>query len=130
MLLKDGNKIILLLGGNMKFNEMSKEMQWVVCVAIGNQHKLIDEFLAISHDLNVKMMVNGVELNFENIWKRINEEFDRQVEVRSEQIALTKEVKKRSIDGALYAIQRDVQRLMDVIDNTLQDIENGFREAE
>ena len=64
---------------------------WVVCTAIGKEHDLIDK-MKKSEDGSYPLVfsVGGVELNFDNIAKRINESFSEMVNKRAKELLAEK----------------------------------------
>lgn len=76
---------------------------WVVCTAIGKEHNLIDK-MKKNEDGSYPLVfsVGGVELDFDNIAKRINESFSE---------AVTKKAKELLVEkyGDLFDALNDIQ---------------------
>lgn len=75
-----------------------KLAMWFVCSAIGEQFELIDKILANKKEnesneeieYEIEFKVNGVELDFERLIRRIDENFRAEVEDRAKLIVSNK----------------------------------------
>lgn len=63
---------------DLKENELAMHF---VCMAIGKDHHLIGEMSKVNETLNkdIVLTVDGVEVNFENIIKSMEEKYDKEV---------------------------------------------------
>ena len=60
---------------------------WIVCTAIGADRKLIDKMKKNEDgDYSIFFSVGGVELNFDNVAKRIEECFDEAVAKKAQEL--------------------------------------------
>lgn len=82
----------------------------IVCMAIGKDHHLVDEMESIENDepgtrkilKDVKLIVGGVELNFENVVERIDEAYNEALNRRARKMI---EEKFDNLDDTLEFIK-------------------------
>ena len=76
----------------MKIDISKKDVgMWVICEAIGSQHNLIDKIkFDEGHMLDICLTVGGVELDFSNVAKCINEVFNEAVTAKAQELLTNK----------------------------------------
>jgi hypothetical protein len=61
----------------MRFSEMSKTEQWIICTI---DHDLITKIVEQENDgLDIEFKVNGIDIPFHDVVKRIEEGYDKNV---------------------------------------------------
>lgn len=80
---------------------------WIVCTAVGADHDLIEK-MAKNEDgsYSVFFSVGGVELNFDNVAKRIEECFDDAVAKKAQKLL---DEKYDSLIGEIYDMQERIK---------------------
>lgn len=116
------------------YDQLNKQVQWAIAVGIGENINTVGRDIQKAVEelggMDVKFTVNGIELDVENIWKRIDEQFDLEVERRAKELAISRAVKKYEVESALWTIKTDVDNLVDIINNNLDRLNNGFKEED
>ena len=85
------------------FTDYSKIGQWVICTAISEKYNLLEDANETAPEgLDVCITINGVEFDFENIAKAIEEQFDGQVEKRSKELAQKMLLNQKLNTNSLY----------------------------
>ena len=80
---------------------------WIICTAIGTNHDLIDKMKKDEDgNYSVFFSVGGVELNFDNVAKRIEECFSDAVTNKAQELL---DAKYDSLIGELYDIQERIK---------------------
>lgn len=80
---------------------------WIVCTAIGADHDLIDKMQKNEDgSYPVVFTVGGVELNFDNVAKRIEECFDDAVAKKAQELL---DEKYDSLIGEIYDMQERIK---------------------
>ncbi len=93
---------------NWKPTHITEDIRmWIVCTAVGADHDLIDK-MKKDEDGNypVFFSVGGVELNFDNVAKRIEECFNDAVTKKAQELL---DAKYDNLIGELYDIQERIK---------------------
>ena len=90
------------------FNPRTDSIEmWIICEAIGKDHHLIDD-MKVNEDgtYPVSFSVGGVELDFNNVAKRIKENFDDAVAKKAQELL---DDMYSDLTGEIYDMQERIK---------------------
>lgn len=106
------------------FDELSKVAQWVFLEAIGADMDKLQPTLGNTPQLDIHLIVNGVELDFENVSAALMDAYEQMVAQEALRTAaneaITKSVVHESIDDLIRRLEFFRQEADDIVDEILE----------
>ena len=109
----------------ISFIDYDKNVQWAICNAIGMEHHLIDEMMKDKEGLEIKFVINGVELDFVRVFNSLVASMEFSAKERAKEEAKKIFLQKFDTTDILYKVQNDLTMLLDSIENSINDYEFG-----
>jgi hypothetical protein len=107
------------------FTDYSRVAQHVFLMAVAEDSSIVDNVLKNENEetgLDIYMMANGIKIDLDSFSKRLDQEFDRQVE---------EEIQKRSnLKNAKEEIYEKIDNLYDVLNKLKYSIDCFYNDEE
>jgi hypothetical protein len=107
----------------MEFDKLTKIEQYVIVTAVGKNTDLIEKIYDVSPNLEIKLIVNGIELDFSQFVKNIEEAWNGAIENEAKKQALKIKLSSMDVTDKLYG-------MIDELKNSIVSIENAINEVE
>ncbi len=105
-----------------EFDKLPEFTQWAFITAISNDERLVSSL--VGEDINVSLVVNGIELDIEHVFERMYENMLSKVDERAKELSVENSPSVSTVMNKLYHIQEQLNLAVGYVDSAIQETYN------